>query len=160
MSNRWWISSKMPWGSLKYSKIRRSKETIFTWYIISIPRCKTYHRTLKFNSDSIDNGLCKRWIFLLFPLAHKRPSLHNYNEIYHEALGISKLRGIRRWPVNSPHKRPVTRKMYPFDDVIMESEKFRDDTQGSDWLIINMPYRLPVFGHLSESGRIGCKFRL
>ena len=27
--------------------------------------------------------------------------------------------GIRRWPVNSPHKRPVTRKMYPFDDVII-----------------------------------------
>ena len=23
-------------------------------------------------------------------------------------------------PVNSPHKRPVTRKMFPFDDVIME----------------------------------------
>ena len=26
---------------------------------------------------------------------------------------------IRRWPVNSPHKWPVTRKMFPFDDVIM-----------------------------------------
>ena len=28
-------------------------------------------------------------------------------------------RVIHRWPVNSPHKRPVTRKMFPFDDVIM-----------------------------------------
>ena len=27
--------------------------------------------------------------------------------------------GIHRWPVNSPHKRPVTRKVFPFDDVIM-----------------------------------------
>ena len=27
--------------------------------------------------------------------------------------------GIRRWLVNSPHKGPVTRKMFPFDDVIM-----------------------------------------
>ena len=26
-----------------------------------------------------------------------------------------------RWPVNSPHKGPVTRKMLPFDDVIMET---------------------------------------
>ena len=26
---------------------------------------------------------------------------------------------IHRWPVNSPHKWPVTRKMFPFDDVIM-----------------------------------------
>ena len=27
--------------------------------------------------------------------------------------------GIHRGPVNSPHKWPVTRKVYPFDDVIM-----------------------------------------
>ena len=29
------------------------------------------------------------------------------------------LRGIHRWPMNSPHKWPVTRKMFPFDDVVM-----------------------------------------
>ena len=29
------------------------------------------------------------------------------------------VRGIHRSPVNSPHKWPVTRKMFPFDDVIM-----------------------------------------
>ena len=27
--------------------------------------------------------------------------------------------GIHRWPVNSSHKEPVTRKMFQFDDVIM-----------------------------------------
>ena len=27
--------------------------------------------------------------------------------------------GIHRWPVNFPHKGPVTLKMFPFDDVIM-----------------------------------------
>ena len=27
--------------------------------------------------------------------------------------------GIHRWPLNSPHKGPVTRKMLPFDNVIM-----------------------------------------
>ena len=27
--------------------------------------------------------------------------------------------GIHRGPVNSPHKEPVTRKVFPFDDVIM-----------------------------------------
>ena len=27
--------------------------------------------------------------------------------------------GIHRWPVNSPQKGPVTRKMFPFDDVII-----------------------------------------
>ena len=29
------------------------------------------------------------------------------------------VREIHRWPVNSPHKGPVTREMFPFDDVIM-----------------------------------------
>ena len=29
--------------------------------------------------------------------------------------------GIHIWPANSPHKDPVTRKMFPFDDVIMVS---------------------------------------
>ena len=29
------------------------------------------------------------------------------------------VRGIPRGPLNSPHKWPVTRKMFPFDDVIM-----------------------------------------
>ena len=36
------------------------------------------------------------------------------------------LRGIHRWPVNSPHKRPVTRIMFPFDDVIMNSSRERE----------------------------------
>ena len=30
------------------------------------------------------------------------------------------VRGIHRGPVNFPHKWPVTRKMFPFDDVIMK----------------------------------------
>ena len=32
-------------------------------------------------------------------------------------------RGIHRWPVDSPQKGSVTRKMFPFDDVIMIREK-------------------------------------
>ena len=27
-------------------------------------------------------------------------------------------RGIHRWPVNSPHKVPVTWKIFPFDDIM------------------------------------------
>ena len=30
--------------------------------------------------------------------------------------------GIHLWPVNSPHKWPVTRKMFPSDDVIMNAQ--------------------------------------
>ena len=35
------------------------------------------------------------------------------------------VRGIHRSPVNSPHKWPVTRKMFPFDDVIMVCLHFK-----------------------------------
>ena len=30
------------------------------------------------------------------------------------------VRGIDRWPMNSPHKWPITRKFLPFDDVIVK----------------------------------------
>ena len=35
------------------------------------------------------------------------------------SASLAFVRGIHRWPVNSQHKWPVTRKMFPFDDVIM-----------------------------------------
>ena len=35
------------------------------------------------------------------------------------SASLTFVRGIHRWLVNSPHKGPVTRKMFPFDDVIM-----------------------------------------
>ena len=34
------------------------------------------------------------------------------------------VRGIHKWPLNSPHKWPVTRKMFPFDDVIIVDNNF------------------------------------
>ena len=38
---------------------------------------------------------------------------------YQISASLAFVRGIHRSPVNSPHKWPVTRKMLPFDDVIM-----------------------------------------
>ena len=37
---------------------------------------------------------------------------------HQSSASLAFVRGINRWPVNSPHKGPVTRKMFPFDDVI------------------------------------------
>ena len=34
-------------------------------------------------------------------------------------VSLAFVRGIHRWPVNSPHKGPVTCKIFSFDDVIM-----------------------------------------
>ena len=38
---------------------------------------------------------------------------------YQSSALLAFVPGIHRWPVNSPHKGPVTQKMIPFDDVIM-----------------------------------------
>ena len=40
---------------------------------------------------------------------------------HQSSASLAFVRGIHRGPVNSPHKWPVTRKMSPFDDVIMPS---------------------------------------
>ena len=39
---------------------------------------------------------------------------------HQSSASLAFVRGIHRWPVNSPHKGPVTRKKFPFDDVIMD----------------------------------------
>ena len=38
---------------------------------------------------------------------------------HQSSASLAFVRGIHRGPVNSPHKWPVTRKMFPFDVVIM-----------------------------------------
>ena len=38
---------------------------------------------------------------------------------HQSSTSLAFVRGIHPGPVNSPHKWPVTRKMFPFDDVIM-----------------------------------------
>ena len=38
---------------------------------------------------------------------------------HQSSVSLAFVRGIHRWPVNSQQKWPVTRKMFPFDDVIM-----------------------------------------
>ena len=38
---------------------------------------------------------------------------------HQSSASLAFVRGIHRGPVNSPHKWPVMRKIFPFDDVIM-----------------------------------------
>ena len=40
---------------------------------------------------------------------------------HQSSASLAFVRGIHRRPVNSPHKWPVTRKMFPFDGVIMSN---------------------------------------
>ena len=40
---------------------------------------------------------------------------------HQSSASLAFVRGIHRWPVHSPHKGPVTRKMFPFDDVMHQA---------------------------------------
>ena len=69
--------------------------------------------------------------------------------------------GIHRWPANSPHKRLVTRKMFPFDDVILTrndlgilcvgNKVFKDllVTLSIKYLDYSLIYGLPKYLHIS-----------
>ena len=45
---------------------------------------------------------------------------HRYKKNHQSIASLAFVTGIHRQPVVSPHKGPVARKMFPFDDVIME----------------------------------------
>ena len=40
---------------------------------------------------------------------------------HQRSVSLAFARGIHRWTVNSPHKGPVTRKMFPFGDIMKKS---------------------------------------
>ena len=57
--------------------------------------------------------------------------------------------GIHRGPVNSPHKWPVTRKMFPFDNVIMMMVTWVDvrDSDRSDFRPVCVSLTYPVVNY-------------
>ena len=49
-----------------------------------------------------------------------QPFIQSVDQEKHQSsTSLAFERRIHRWPMNYPHKGPVTRKMFPFDDVIM-----------------------------------------
>ena len=45
---------------------------------------------------------------------------------HQRSASLALVRGIHWWPVNSPHKGPVTRKMFPFDYAIMDTKLWHE----------------------------------
>ena len=101
------------------------------------------------------NTWCLRSPHIMFPL-HWRHNDHGgisnhqphgclLNRLFRrKSKKTSKLRvtGLCVWnspgPVNSPHKGPVTRKMFPFDDVIMSLFVTRWDISGWQYAMVLM----------------------
>ena len=63
-----------------------------------------------------------------------------YSAVYSDAdqrkhqrsASLALVRGIHQGPVNSPHKWPVTRTMFPFDDGIMKAAELNWTTLDDD----------------------------
>ena len=65
---------------------------------------------------------------------------------YQSSASLAFVQGIHRWPVNSPHKGPLTRKMLPFDDVIMFAIQDGNDVVNDTFKSIS-----PIAKHLTSS---------
>ena len=85
-----------------------------------------------------------------------------YSTVYSDAdqrkhqssASLAFVRGIHREPVNSRHKWPVTRKMFPFDDVIM---KWRATLAAITGTIIMMPLFESNRYYLFEVLQMSCR---
>ena len=64
---------------------------------------------------------------------------------HQSSASLAFVRGIHRGPVNSPHKWPVTRKRFPFDDVIMKT-RGTASSKTTPGLRLNAKTVLPCMG--------------
>ena len=56
-------------------------------------------------------------------ITYKTVCSGTYQRKHQSSASLDFVRGIHRWPMNSPHNGPVKRKMFPFDDFIMHIDK-------------------------------------
>ena len=84
------------------------------------PRYSTF-RAHNYN-DVIMSAMASQIISLtiVYPIVYSGADQRKHQS----SASLAFVRGIHRWPVNSPHKRPVTRKMFPFNAVIMSATYF------------------------------------
>ena len=85
-----------------------------SWYVLTSLFIEKYH-----NGDVITTTTASQITSLtvVYSIVYS-----DANQRKHQSsASLAFVRGIHRWPVNSPHKGPVTRKMFPFDDVIIRT---------------------------------------
>ena len=105
---------------LRFSQTHRYANTVYvTWNHLTSPGRET-----NIHYDDVIMGAMASQITSLTIV---------YSTVYSDAdqrkhqssASLAFVRRIHRGPVNSPHKWPVTRKMSPFDDVVMMREQTR-----------------------------------
>ena len=104
-----------------------------------VVKASTLYRRPSYRAVSADGTVILHYIdVIMTAMASQITSLTVvYSTVYSRAdqrkhqspASLAFVWGIHRGPVNSPHKGPVTRKMFPFDDVIMKAK-----TRGMVWV--------------------------
>ena len=106
-----------------------------SWYVC-MPCCKdtsgfSHHRDVIMRA--IASQITGVSIFCLMVCSDQRK--------HQSSASLAFVRGIYRSPMNSPHKRPVTRKMFPFDDVIMDLHNHFEHSLFHKCKVIYIVYR-------------------
>ena len=82
---------------------------IFQWFYVS---------ELILHYDDVIMGVIASQITsltIVYPIVYSDADQRKHQS----SASLAFVRGIHRGPMNSPHKWPIMRKMFPFDDVIM-----------------------------------------
>ena len=127
-----------------------------------VPYAKSYHVWPQYNDIRLYNDTQLYLVILHYndvimeAIASQMTSVTIvYSIVYSDAdqrkhqssASLAFVRGIHRGPVNSPHKWPVTRKMFPFDDVIMMQAPFDLCSHNTKYAVkvASWPYSTPFF---------------
>ena len=83
-----------------------------SWFVVL---CYSYIRAHIHYRDVIMNPMAYQItsLTIVYSTVHSSADQRKYQS----SASLAFVRGIHRGPVNSPHKWPVTRKKFPFDDV-------------------------------------------
>ena len=87
--------------------------TLYLLLFVSCPICQTQWHYI----DAIMGAMAFQITSLTIVYSTVKPKADRRK--HQSSVSLASVRGIHRWSVNSPHKGAVTRKMFPFDDVIM-----------------------------------------
>ena len=102
-----------------FEKSRYNPMTFYNgWMILSINTfCVVNKCNMRHYSDVIMDTMASQITSLTIVYSTVYSCSDQRNK---SSASLAFVRGIPRWLVNSPRKWPVTRKMFPFDDVIMK----------------------------------------
>ena len=85
------------------------------WFRQNLPR--VHENSFENYSDVIMGAMASQVTSLT--IVYSTVYLSADQKKHQSSVSLAYVRGIHRWSANSPHKWPVTRKMFPFDDFIM-----------------------------------------